>query len=250
MAHIGTTTQSRVRNRSLRTYGKRTLVDTRSEASSKRLRSADEGSPRRTESPSLEEEHRSSSPKSCATTTEDTRSTLEPKIKKGSIMNFFKAVPQPSSTGSSPSIEEVESTSSLPSSLSPPLRVESKRKPRLLRFRGNSVPRLHSDDGGEVEKNEQDEHGNESESGSISEHLNSGKSENAEAQAAGRTRKTRARASPTVQTTLNISSQAAFSECKICNTVWNPLYPDDVKFHKKQHAAVLRKKKKLKEDEL
>jgi hypothetical protein len=56
--------------------------------------------------------------------------------------------------------------------------------------------------------------------------------------------------SPAVQTTLNLSSQAAFSECKVCNTVWNPLYPDDVKFHTKQHAAVLRARRKEKENEL
>lgn len=46
---------------------------------------------------------------------------------------------------------------------------------------------------------------------------------------------------PSVQMTLNISPQAAFSECKVCDTVWNPLYPDDVKYHQKRHAAVLRK---------
>ncbi len=51
-------------------------------------------------------------------------------------------------------------------------------------------------------------------------------------------------ASAEVQTTLNISNQAPFSECKICDTVWNPLYPDDVKYHTKRHAAQLRTKKK------
>ncbi|TQV92924.1 ATPase, vacuolar ER assembly factor, Vma12 [Cordyceps javanica] len=51
-----------------------------------------------------------------------------------------------------------------------------------------------------------------------------------------------------VQTTLNISNQAAFSECKICDTVWNPLYPDDVKCHTKRHAAHLRTKKKTRDD--
>ena len=49
--------------------------------------------------------------------------------------------------------------------------------------------------------------------------------------------------SPSVQMTLNISPQAAFSECKVCDTVWNPLFPDDVKYHQKRHAAVLRTKK-------
>lgn len=53
-----------------------------------------------------------------------------------------------------------------------------------------------------------------------------------------------------VQTTLNISSQAAFSECKVCDTVWNPLYPDDVKYHTKRHAAQLRAVKKKELDTL
>jgi hypothetical protein len=53
-----------------------------------------------------------------------------------------------------------------------------------------------------------------------------------------------------VQTTLNISNQAAFSECKVCDTVWNPLYPDDVKYHTKRHAAHLRSKKRELENEL
>ncbi|KAM0668327.1 hypothetical protein ACQRIU_001889 [Beauveria bassiana] len=51
-----------------------------------------------------------------------------------------------------------------------------------------------------------------------------------------------------VQTTLNISNKAAFSECIICDTVWNPLYPDDVKYHTKRHAAHLKMKKKREDD--
>ncbi|RFU78570.1 atpase, vacuolar er assembly factor, vma12 [Trichoderma arundinaceum] len=54
--------------------------------------------------------------------------------------------------------------------------------------------------------------------------------------------------SPSVQTTLNISTQAPFSECRICDTVWNPLYPDDVKFHNKTHKAVLRAQKRKMDD--
>lgn len=56
--------------------------------------------------------------------------------------------------------------------------------------------------------------------------------------------RTRSKRSPTVQTTLNISSKAAFAECQVCDTVWNPLYPDDVKYHEKQHKSVVRKAKK------
>ncbi|KAH6605746.1 atpase [Trichoderma cornu-damae] len=54
--------------------------------------------------------------------------------------------------------------------------------------------------------------------------------------------------SPSIQTTLNISTQAPFSECKICDTVWNPLYPDDVKYHNRTHKAVLKAKKKKADD--
>jgi hypothetical protein len=59
-----------------------------------------------------------------------------------------------------------------------------------------------------------------------------------------RRRSARRKVQPTVQTTLNISSRAAFSECRICDTVWNPMYPDDVKYHVKRHQAVVRAKRK------
>ncbi|KAG5976137.1 hypothetical protein E4U55_007478 [Claviceps digitariae] len=55
---------------------------------------------------------------------------------------------------------------------------------------------------------------------------------------------------PFVQTTLNISSQAAFAECKVCDTVWNPLYPDDVKYHDKRHRALLRRERKREAEKL
>ncbi|KAG6001065.1 hypothetical protein E4U21_004708 [Claviceps maximensis] len=55
---------------------------------------------------------------------------------------------------------------------------------------------------------------------------------------------------PAVQTTLNISSKAAFAECKVCDMVWNPLYPDDVKYHEKRHKAVLRRERKKEAEKL
>lgn len=63
-------------------------------------------------------------------------------------------------------------------------------------------------------------------------------------------RRQKAIPSPTVQTTLNISSQAAFAECKLCDIVWNPLYPDDVKYHEKRHKSAVRRKKKEMMDRL
>ncbi|KAG5926569.1 hypothetical protein E4U53_003052 [Claviceps sorghi] len=53
-----------------------------------------------------------------------------------------------------------------------------------------------------------------------------------------------------VQTTLNISSRAAFAECRVCDTVWNPLYPDDVKYHDRRHKALLRRERKREAEKL
>lgn len=63
-------------------------------------------------------------------------------------------------------------------------------------------------------------------------------------------KKARKEASAQVQTTLNISSKGTITECKVCDTVWNPLYPDDVKYHTKRHAAHLRAEAKKTVDEL
>ncbi|PHH62791.1 hypothetical protein CDD81_6683 [Ophiocordyceps australis] len=52
----------------------------------------------------------------------------------------------------------------------------------------------------------------------------------------------------TVQTTLNLSTKAPFAECKVCDTVWNPLYPADVKYHSRRHTTVLRAMKRKQDD--
>jgi len=41
-----------------------------------------------------------------------------------------------------------------------------------------------------------------------------------------------------VQTTLNLSTKLPFKECKLCDTVYNPLHPADVKLHQVRHARV------------
>lgn len=48
----------------------------------------------------------------------------------------------------------------------------------------------------------------------------------------------------TVQTTLSlaIGGSAGMRECKVCDTVWNPFHPEDVKVHAKRHAGALRKR--------
>ena len=43
----------------------------------------------------------------------------------------------------------------------------------------------------------------------------------------------------TVQTTLNLSTKQPFKECKLCDTVYNPLHAVDVKLHQMQHARML-----------
>lgn len=63
-------------------------------------------------------------------------------------------------------------------------------------------------------------------------------------------KKARKEATSQVQTTLNISSKGTITECKVCDTVWNPLYPDDVKYHTKRHAAHLRAATKKQAEEL
>lgn len=53
----------------------------------------------------------------------------------------------------------------------------------------------------------------------------------------------------TVQTTLAlaIGGNAGMRECKVCDTVYNPLHPEDVKVHAKRHAGVVRKERRYAE---
>ncbi|PHH80790.1 hypothetical protein CDD80_6880 [Ophiocordyceps camponoti-rufipedis] len=62
--------------------------------------------------------------------------------------------------------------------------------------------------------------------------------------------KSKRRRRPRVQTTLNLSTGGTFAECKVCNTVWNPLYPDDVSYHARRHAKVTAREKRKKDDGL
>ncbi|KAF5977729.1 hypothetical protein FCOIX_6326 [Fusarium coicis] len=173
--------------------------------------------------------------------------TTEP-VKKGSILNFFKPVPPSSTVTSSPKSDEPQPESTPPSSPPQPPRIEPRKKPRLLRFRGTSTPLLDDENTGDDSQGEDTAEDSSTQStrpaareSSVNREVSTNDSK------PGKKGKVK---TPTVQTTLNLSTQAAFSECKVCNTVWNPLYPDDVKFHTKQHAAVLRAKKKEKESGL
>lgn len=52
-----------------------------------------------------------------------------------------------------------------------------------------------------------------------------------------------------VQTTLSLSigSSAGMRECKLCDTVYNPFHPEDVKVHAKRHAVVLKTERRAEE---
>ncbi|KAJ4105931.1 hypothetical protein NW769_009339 [Fusarium oxysporum] len=242
----------RSRVKPLRTYGKRSIRDdSPKEPNTKKRRvstevTASEPASKGTDTAPLEKvtEEAKNTPESTTTN----QPTTEP-VKKGSILNFFKLVPPSSTVTSSPKSDESQPGTTPPSSPPQPPKIELRKKPRLLRFRGTSTPLLDDENTGDDtqgEDTEAEDSGTKSARPTARENSLQRESSTSDIKP-GKRGKAK---TPTVQTTLNLSSQAAFSECKVCNTVWNPLYPDDVKFHTKQHAAVLRAKKKEKESEL
>ncbi|KAM0286708.1 hypothetical protein ACHAO9_008144 [Fusarium lateritium] len=244
----------RPRAKPLRTYGKRSIRDdSPKESSTKKRRISSEATsleiPASKGTDTAAQTLPKITPEEAKDTAESTTNTDKPiakPVKKGSIMSFFKPIPSSSSTAaSSPKSDEPQPETTPPSSPPQPARIETRKKPRLLRFRGTSLPVL-DDKNTEEDQAEVTEAGDSSRSPALRESSLNRESSTGDIKAG---KKAKAKAS-TVQTTLNLSSQAAFSECKICNTVWNPLYPDDVKFHTKQHAAVLRARKKEKDNEL
>ncbi|KAM0249529.1 hypothetical protein ACHAQJ_008996 [Trichoderma viride] len=181
--------------------------------------------------------------------------------KKGSILSYFKPALQipkivpPSQSQDSPSEEPI------PSQPSPKPKQPSKRKARLLKIK--TTTHELSDQSSQ----ETDTHTPQTRRGrhplktttsntlatATAEAISSKSTSSASSSPSPKRKSTRAKtksSSPSIQTTLNISTQAPFSECKICDTVWNPLYPDDVKYHIKTHKAVLRAQKKRKMDDL
>ncbi|KLO93204.1 uncharacterized protein LW93_6198 [Fusarium fujikuroi] len=242
----------RSRVKPLRTYGKRSIRDdSPKEPNTKKRRVSAEVTNSETSSKGTDTaplakvtEEAKNAPESTTTN----KPTTEP-VKKGSILSFFKPVPPSSTVTSSPKSDEPQPESTPPSSPPQPPRIEPRKKPRLLRFRGASTPLLDDDNTGEDTQGEDTEA---EDSGTKSARPTARKSSLNREQSTNDSKpgKRGKAKTPIVQTTLNLSSQAAFSECKVCNTVWNPLYPDDVKFHTKQHAAVLRAKKREKESEL
>lgn len=67
-----------------------------------------------------------------------------------------------------------------------------------------------------------------------------------ERQASHKKRKTQQKRKDGVQTTLSlaIGSSAGMRECKLCDTVYNPFHPEDVKVHAKRHAAAMKRERK------
>jgi len=44
------------------------------------------------------------------------------------------------------------------------------------------------------------------------------------------------------QTTLSLASKGSFTECKVCDILYNPLHEKDVRDHTRYHAKICRRK--------
>lgn len=164
---------------------------------------------------------------------------------RSSILQYFK----PLTTDTKPQLQKEDERSNEKPIISQTVRT--RRKPRLLRIRATSLPSDESEDAVSLSgRDDTDSNASSPDRKRKTLHdggdnlLNQGRRESASSDAKPNVR-TRSRRSPAVQTTLNISSKAAFAECKVCDTVWNPLYPDDVKYHEKRHKSVVRKARKV-----
>ncbi|KAM5364283.1 hypothetical protein ACJZ2D_011592 [Fusarium nematophilum] len=259
MTPSATASRPRPRARPLRTYGKRTARDESPREPSPKKRRVSTEPTLATEQNSKIDAQPAPLPKTASKETKDGKESRATAIKKGSILNFFKPVPSSSSTAAtSPKSDEQQPESTPPSSPPEPPRIQARRKPRILRFRGTSLPlddtnsaENDTEDGDKTDAEDDKEDDQETRPPLRERRESLSNQESTRPTKDTKTsKKSKPKPSPTVQTTLNLSSQAVFSECKVCNTVWNPLYPDDVKFHNRQHAAVLRAKRKLKESEL
>lgn len=258
---------SRKRDKPLRTYGKRRTAtpEPRGESPSKKMRAGGGAAPGNpTSSTSLvaeaDERLEGDAP---APFRRKTEQGTNAEAKKHSILSYFKPVEHrartvpPSAAAEAPQPDPHTTTPSPPPS-------RRKRKPRYLRLRATSSPlgdgaagcRGEHEHGDEGRRSRARAEGNgpaDGEAGAArsASPLRDGGGSLANQAGAGRARgeatpgaPSRMKKAPTVQTTLNISAQAAFAECKVCDTVWNPLFPDDVKYHAKRHAAVVKAKRK------
>lgn len=241
----------RKREKSLRTYGRKpaSTPEPRGEPSAKKARF---------EPGSLPQSTKPSKPATIDSRSERDSAPLPSteEASRSSILKYFRPLPaetKPRSVDKGAKIASLPSTDTM-------LLVRTRRKPRLLRFQGTSLPSdISSEDAFSLSGRDEDEtDGNPSSPDKKRKSLRDGadnllnqtRRDGTCPDGRMKDRRLRSKRSPTVQTTLNISSQAAFAECKVCDTVWNPLHPPDVKYHDKRHKAVLRLKRKREEDEL
>lgn len=162
---------------------------------------------------------------------------------KGSILNYFRR--EVKTEDERPRRQSVKEDSSreLDTTSPPPERPRAgERRRRLLRIRPAILPPSDDDVQGEEEGDSDKENGTADGNEPERRPRPDVPPGNRNAEDAKRRRSSR-RKPPGVQTTLNLSARPAFSECKFCNTVWNPLYPDDVRYHGKRHATVARHSK-------
>ncbi|KAI0179821.1 hypothetical protein GGR52DRAFT_214630 [Hypoxylon sp. FL1284] len=230
--------------RIIRTYSKRAASAETTEPSSKKRR-IDNDTSKDVSSESLRK-----------TSTRQPSPDLPPSrgAKKGAITNYFKIIPSVSSSTPPPSepfSEPIESTDTPPSSQ--PMTYQQKKRRRLTT---RIAPRSASEDPNtadstaeESEKEGSNEAGSKSSpmgpksalSDTASDTLNQAaptKRKRLDAGKRGRESK------PAVQTTLSLSNQErGFTECKVCNMLYNPLHKQDAKYHAKRHATILKAKK-------
>lgn len=251
---------ARQRNKPLRTYGRRSVStpELRGEPASKKRRTGDGKS----EDESEDTTAVLSLPEPPVKTQQIEGHGEQVTIKKGSILSYFRpitsssrsATPTLDSEKLSPAIDPPSSPPSSPPSL--PTQPQTRTKRRRLRIRAIQLPSSDPpdpavDEDGECLSGTQrglETRGEETEArkplAALSEEL-----DNHGQERDPRNPKKR-RSVPLVQTTLNLSAQAPFSECKVCDTVWNPVIPEDAKYHSRRHAAVLRARKKKNGKEL
>ncbi|KAK0384641.1 hypothetical protein NLU13_8727 [Sarocladium strictum] len=230
----------RKRDKPLRTYGKRTPVTTGAsvEPPTKKRKCAvderigDQGEGKMDGVPETLKEAGVTPPKA--------QQPQQPPAAKGSILSYFKRVE--TKPGEQATQESGDQQDKEDGPRSSPLRP-TRRKARILRLRATSAPTsLEDPDSDDATSKNPPPRSTDTPTGR--EPLEEAHSSFGNQQPPSRERGGKKRAAPPgVQTTLNISPQAAFSECKMCDTVWNPLYPDDVKYHQKRHAAVVKKKR-------
>ncbi|TDZ15370.1 hypothetical protein Cob_v011851 [Colletotrichum orbiculare MAFF 240422] len=177
-------------------------------------------------------------------------------IPKSSILSYFKPCRSSSGTEHSDPLSDSEKIITTPPS-SPPV-VRRIKEPRRLRLRHAMRPVVSkledTEQDGEDEEEQDDEPRKlirpgrfrgrqllETRESKLNEQRDTRAAEFRQSQ---QKPKPRSKPTPTVQTTINISSKPTFEECKICRMVFNPLHPPDVKFHTQAHAAYLRAKTK------